>query len=251
MKPVDCLEVYEDAEFYDLEFIARAHEIPFYRKWAVQSAGPVLEVACGTGRLTLPLAREGVDITGLDVSRPMLELARRKSSAEQLRIEWVEQDCRSINLPRKFSLVFSATNAMQHLLDHESALASLRSAGTVLQPGGRLILDVFNPDPARLERPPGNRHFHKSFPGGQGEEIRVEVESIYHPETRILHFDLFYLSDGVQIRTKHVNMRCFFPDELTELCAMAGLEITHRFGDYDESPFSVTSPKQMLVCRNA
>ena len=249
MKPLDCLELYEDAEFYDAEFASRDLEIPFYRKYAQCSNGPVLEVACGTGRLTLPIARDGVDMTGLDVSRPMLEQARRKSAAEGLDIEWVEQDCRDISLPRKFGLVFSATNAMQHLLDRESALAFLRSAGNVLRPEGQLVLDVFNPNPAKLNRPAGERHFHKNIQSPDGGEIRVEVASGYDAETRILHFDLFYLNQGNLLRTKHVNMRCFFPDELSELCEASQLEIIHRFGDYDESPFSSTSPKQILICR--
>src|SRR5258706_10067042 len=113
MKPLDCMDIYEDAEFYDQEFTNRGHEIPFFLKQAKLAAGPVLEVACGTGRLTLPLAREGIDITGLDVSRPMLECARRKAETEDLTIVWLERDCRLINSERQFALIFSATNAMQ------------------------------------------------------------------------------------------------------------------------------------------
>ena len=246
MKPLDCLELYEDAEFYDAEFASRDLEIPFYRKYARQSNGPVLEVACGTGRLTLPIARDGVNVTGLDVSRPMLEQARRKSSDEGLNIEWVEQDCREISLPRKFGLVFSATNAMQHLLDSESVCAFLQSAGRILQPGGQLILDVFNPNPAKLGRTSADRYLHKTITTPDAKSIRVEVVSEYRAETQILHFDLFYLSDGHLLRTKQVNMRCFFPEELLSLCKFNRLEVVRRFGDYDESAFCRTSSKQIL-----
>jgi SAM-dependent methyltransferase len=249
MKPLDCLELYEDAEFYDAEFASRDSEIPFYRKYARCSNGPVLEVACGTGRLTLPIARDGVDVTGLDVSRPMLEQARGKSAAEGLSIEWVEQDCREISLPRKFGLVFSATNAMQHLLDSDSVGAFLQSAGRILLPGGQLILDVFNPNPKKLGRTTAERYLHKTITTPDAKSIRVEVASEYHAETQILHFDLFYLSDGQLLRTKDVNMRCFFPEELLALCKFNGLEVVKRFGNYDESAFCSTSPKQILVCR--
>ncbi len=126
MTPLDCLELYEDAEIYDAEFAGRGRELPTFRKHALAAGGPVLEIACGTGRLTLPIAHDGVEITGLDVSRPMLERARRKSSAEGLRIEWIEQDCRTMRLPKTFALAFSATNAMQHLLDLESVCAFLQ-----------------------------------------------------------------------------------------------------------------------------
>ena len=73
MKPLDCFDIYEDAEFYDQEFGTRSTETPFLLKQAKLAGGPVLEVACGTGRLTLPLARAGIEITGLDISQPMLD----------------------------------------------------------------------------------------------------------------------------------------------------------------------------------
>lgn len=123
MKPLDCLDVYADAEFYELEFATRGHEIPFFLQQAELSKGPVLEVACGTGRITLPIARAGIEITGLDVSRPMLDLARRKAEAENLAVTWIEQDCRQINCAQSFALIFSATNAMQHLCDLDSVNA--------------------------------------------------------------------------------------------------------------------------------
>lgn len=135
MTPLDCLDLYEDAELYDAEFAARDLDIPFFRKHARRAGGPVLEVACGTARITLPIARDGVDMTGLDVSRPMLEQARRKAAAEALNIEWIEHDCRAMHL----ALIFSATNAMQHLLDFESASAFLQSARDLLASGGQLI----------------------------------------------------------------------------------------------------------------
>jgi len=251
MKALDCLELYEDAEFYDTEFATREVEIPFYRKYARLAGGPVLEVACGTGRITLPIARDGVDVTGLDVSRPMIEQARRKSAAECLSVTWIEQDCWDMRFDRTFALVFSATNAMQHLLDLESVCAFLQSARRALAPDGESILDVFNPDPAKLARTSAARYVHKTITLPGGEDIRVETASHYHADTQVLHFDLFYLRGGRLLRTKHVNMRCFFPEELLVLCRFNGLEVVKRFGNYDEVEFSGGSSKQILICRPA
>jgi len=250
MTPLDCLDLYEDAEFYDVEFSTRDLEIPFFRKHARQAGGPVLEVACGTGRITLPIAREGVDVTGLDVSRSMLEQARRKACAEGLNIEWIEQDCRDMNHARRFALIFSATNAMQHLLDFESACAFLQSAHGLLAPGGRLILDVFNPNLIKLARTFAARYLHKTIATPDGQSIRVEAATEYHADTQILHFDLFYLRGEQLVRTKRVNMRCYFPEELLALCRYNGLEIVNRFGDYDEGQFSGSSAKQILICQS-
>jgi len=251
MRAIDCLDLYEDAEFYDFEFAGRDFEIPFYRKYARQAQGPVLEIACGTGRITLPIARDGVDITGLDVSRPMIERGRRKSAEEGLSVAWIEQDCRAMVFDRQFALAFSATNAMQHLLYLDSVCAFLQAVRQTLAPGGTLILDVFNPNLAKLTRDSSARYLHKTLPLPGGGEIRVEAASQYHAESQVLHFDLFYLRDGHLLRTKQVNMRCFFPEELLALCRFNGFEVTHRFGDYDESAFSDTSSKQILICRHS
>lgn len=247
MKPIDCLDVYEDAAFYDLEFHARDHELPFFRTMARAANGPVLEVACGTGRITLPIARDGVEVTGLDVSAPMIERARAHAAAAGLEVPFHVQDCRDIRLEERFALVFSATNAMQHLHDVESVCAFLTSARRVLRPGGTLVIDVFQPSLEKLVRAPAERYLHKVLEQPGREPIRVEAASRYHAESQILHFDLFYSQAGAALRTKSVNMRCFFPEELRALCALGGLRIRERFGDYDESRFGAASPKQILV----
>jgi ubiquinone/menaquinone biosynthesis C-methylase UbiE len=250
MNPLDCMEIYDDATFYDQEFAHRLHEIPFYLKQGKSAGGPVLEVACGTGRITLPLARAGVDITGLDISRPMLQRARQKAETEGLAVTWLEQDCRQINTERSFTLIFSATNAMQHLHDLDSLNAFLTAVKRVLRPGGLLIIDVFNPDPAKLARTGAKRYHHKSILDARGGQIQVEVASEYNSATQILNFTLFYMRGGELTRTKKVNMRCLFPEELLALCRANGFDVVRRYGNYDETPFTKESPQQILFCRN-
>lgn len=251
MIPLDCLPIYEDAEFYDLEFAERSHEIPYFSALAAQAKGPVLEVACGTGRITLPIAKQGVDITGLDVSPTMIARARQNGAMTGLPVVWIQQDCRDMLPGRSFNLIFSATNAMQHLLDIDSACAFLRSARAALQPGGRLVIDVFNPSLKKLIKTPADRHVLKTISNGEAGSITVEVSSHYHADLQILHFDLFYLRGGQVERTKHVNMRVYFPQELLALCRLSGLRVVERHGDYDSSPFTGCSPKQILNCEAA
>ena len=243
----DCLAIYEDAEFYDLEFANRTHELPFFRDCARKFGGPILEVACGTGRLTLPLAEDGHDITGLDVSPEMLALARRKSVAAGINIEWLEQDCRDMRLARQFAFIFSATNAMQHLLDLDSACAFLHNVRRALVPDGHFVLDVFNPNPAKLARLGSERYVHKTIAMPDGSTITIEAASHYNAATQVLHFDLFYLRDGALLRTKRVDMRCFFPQELRALFRLNCLKIVHEFGDYDGGSFHAHSPKQIFI----
>jgi SAM-dependent methyltransferase len=249
MKLPDCMDVYEDAEFYDQEFANRGSEIPFFLKQSKLAGGPVLEVACGTGRITLPIARAGIEITGLDISHPMLERARYKAEVERVAVTWFERDCRLINMDQAFALIFSATNAMQHLHNLDSLNAFLTSAKHALRPDGTLILDVFNPNPAKLARTVTTRYHQKTIMDSIGSEIHVEAASQYDSVSQILNFTLFYLHNGELTRTKKVNMRCFFPEELMALCRFNGLEVVQRYGDYDETPFNSNSPKQILFCR--
>lgn len=249
MKPLDDMAVYDDAAFYDQEFVARTHDIPFFVKHATRADGAVLEVGCGTGRITLPVARAGVDITGLDVMPSMLARARLKAKEEQLPINWLEQDCRDIRSDRRYALIFSATNAMQHLHDLDSVTAFLASARSALRPGGTLIVDVFNPDVAKLSRTSVVPYQHKSIVDSFGNTLDVQAVTYYDAATQVLHFTLDYLRDGVGTRSKKVSMRCFFPQELLALCRIAGLDVMWRCGDYNESPFTSNSPKQILFCR--
>ena len=247
----DCQLLYEDAAFYDREFATRDHEIPFYRRLCARTYGPILEVACGTGRLTIPLAQEGHDIAGLDASPSMLERARVRAGQLGLKISWMHQDCTAMEVGRQFALIFCATNAMQHLLTGESVDGFLQRARRHLLPGGNLVLDVFNPDPKKLARGPDDRYHHKSFVGPDGAIINVDANTWYCSDLQQLHFTLTYHQEGRELKVKKVSMRCFFPEELRAICRHNGLSVTERFGDYDERPFSAAAPKQILICRDA
>lgn len=252
MRDLDCLALYEDAEFYDREFHDRSDDVAFYRLWALEARGPVLELACGTGRITLPLARAGVATSGLDVSGPMLAQARAKAEAEGLAIPWHQADARAFELGRRFDRIFIAANALQHLHDLDSHRALFRCVRRHLAPGGRFLIDVFNPNVAKLARSKEVRYLFKTFSTNAGEPIRVEAVSHYDDAAQVLHFTLFYLDGQGQLqRTKEVTMRCFFPRELALLVQHAGFVIERAWGGYDERPFGPGAPKQILECRLA
>jgi SAM-dependent methyltransferase len=247
--PLDCLPVYQDAELYDQEFKDRVHEIPFYRERALASAGPVLELACGSGRITVPLAQAGVPIEGVDVSAPMIDRARRRAIDARVAIAWHLQDVRHLKLERRFAMAFMATNALQHLQDLDSIVAFFERIRMHLQPEGGLILDVFNPDLPKLLRKRGAPYVHKEFTLDDGRRLQVQADSEYLRDVQILHFVLTYRHEGNVIASKEVRMRCYFPQELLALCRLGGFQVVERFGDYDQRPFLAGSPKQILVCR--
>ena len=148
----DGSEVYWDGCHYDADNISVQSDLPFYLKEAQKAKGPVLELACGTGRLTIPIAHSGVDITGVDISLPMLSKAREKSVKDGLNAVFIKADIRSFAVKKKFKLIFIPFNSMQHLHDRVSLERFFNRVRAHLAPGGRFILDVFNPNPHYLVR---------------------------------------------------------------------------------------------------
>src|SRR4051794_25820427 len=108
------LEEYDDPDVYDFENREFDPDGPFYLTLAQRIGSPLLELGCGTGRVAIPLAKKGFDLTGLDVSAAMLALARRK--AAELPIQWVEADLRHFHLSAQFRLIYMAGGTFHHML---------------------------------------------------------------------------------------------------------------------------------------
>src|SRR5579862_7298145 len=122
----DNLQEFADADNYDLEDDSDTG-VAFYAALAHETGGPVLEIGCGTGRVSIPIARQGFAVTGLDIVRGMLERAQRKSTS--LPVRWVEGDGRNFELEERFRLIFLTGNAFQLFLtrtDQESLLEHVR-----------------------------------------------------------------------------------------------------------------------------
>ena len=122
----DNLEEFNDPELYDLEFGGWEPQGPFFESVARRQGGPVLDIACGTGWLAIPLALSGLAVTGVDIVPEMLARARIKAAG--LPIRWLEADCRTLGLGERFALATMTGHAFQSLLtddDHRGLLASV------------------------------------------------------------------------------------------------------------------------------
>lgn len=141
------LQEYTDPALYDRENADFEPDGPFFLALAQQLAGRVLELGCGTGRITIPLAQAGIPITGLDLMPPMLARAKEKAAGLPIEwaIEWVHGDVRTFDLGRQFSLIFESGALFQHLLetaDQEAMLARVRAR---LEPDGRFVIGSLFP----------------------------------------------------------------------------------------------------------
>lgn len=253
MHPYDCSEIYGNADHYDGQNSSLTQDIDFYCREAIAAGGPILECACGTGRVTIPLARTGLPVTGLEYSLPMLEGARAKAEAENLSIEWVRGDMRTWSGGRRFKFVCIPFNAFLHLYDRESAEAFLSRCRDHLLPGGRFAFNIFVPDPCFLIDDDQKRYkdtLRYPDPMGNG-EVRIDESNYYDPATQINHVSWYVCHENGQEEKQALNMRIYWPQEIDALLHYNGWRVIYKYGDFDATPFGPTSRHQVFVCEVA
>ena len=135
-------DIYEDARLYDA--LGAQHfggsDLAYWQAQCLKYGGPVLELACGSGRLTVPLAEAGVDIEGLDIAPAMLAVARAKSEARGLHLRWHQGDAADFTVDRKFSLIFLPNNSVAHLTKWLDLVSCLNRVRRHLKKDGRFAL---------------------------------------------------------------------------------------------------------------
>ena len=226
--------------------------LEFYRRQVARYGQPVLELACGTGRLTIPLAEDGVDIMGLDLSTQMLELAERKAQERHLRIPFVQGDVRAFELGRKFKFIFIPAQSLSHLHQREELEDCFACVRRHLAEGGRFLIELFNPSVKLLAREP-----EQYYPVGSGEyedadgggRVVVTAQVRYDAATQVSHIRYFFRSEQSEGDVLSFEMRQFFPQEIDALLVYNRLRIEKKYGGYDEAAFSNDSPKQLIVCQ--
>jgi len=249
MRPIDCAKLYADGRQYDLENEGFTADIPFYLRLAARHGGPILELGCGTGRVAVPLAQAGYEVTGIDASEPMLCRARRKLTQSGATVTLVQADCRTFILNRMFRLILFPFNAIAHLHDRESLEACFAAVLHHLEPTGRFVIDIFNPDCTYLVRNPVERFPVTKYDDPDGRGIVVVTESNTYDRAEqinriVWHYRIGNVDDAEEAPN---NMRIFFPQELAALLHYNGFTIETVYGDYDESPFQSSSPKQLVI----
>jgi len=247
------------AEFYDhVELYRERNDVRFFVDAARETAGPVLELGCGTGRVLIPTARAGVEIAGLELSPGMLRTCEWKLEQEPVevrdRVELVRGDMRDFRLGRSFGLVTAPFRGFQHLTRVAEQLAWLGCIRDHLVPGGRLILDLFNPWLELLVQ-------HED-----GKEFGHEPEFVMPDGRRVVRRHRFLSSDRFR-QTNRVEMihdvthpdgteerfavsfdfRYLFRFEAEHLLARCGFELEQVFSDYQGNEFGSQYPGELVL----
>lgn len=241
-------EYVDYAEYYDQDH-ATAADIPFYLDHARECGSPILELACGTGRVLIPLAEAGHELHGVDSSENMLAVCRRKVQEMGLsdQVHLTNADMAAFELAQRgFALCYVPVRSFMHLFTQEEQLACLRRAYEHLHPGGRFIVDLYAPDFRLLsQQPNGPFAFRKAFdlPNGhhiirQDRFVRNDLaEQVTFCEMRFEEYEEGAL---VRQRTVPTYTRYTFRYELQLLLEHAGFEVQDWHRDYERNPYDGT-----------
>ncbi len=223
-----------------------AGDVAFYERMARASGGPVLELACGTGRVALPLAEAGLDVTGIDSADAMLAIARRKAAATAApvrdRLTLVEGDMTTLDLGRLYGLVFVAFRSFQLLLTVERQRQALQAMRRHLRPGGRLALHLFDP---RLELLIGDGGAGRVMSGTHpvtghryaGEVLRCDIDHVAQVRWDLWRYIELGANDEVLAEaTRQMALRWTYRWELHHLLEVCGFAIEAEYSNFTGAP---------------
>jgi SAM-dependent methyltransferase len=240
------------ADLYDLEY-SHDYDVPFWLSLAEREGGPIVEWGAGTGRLAVPLAAAGFEVTGVELSERMVDVGRKKGGT----VEWVRGDMRTARLGRRYALAVCAFNSFLCLISVDDALDFLRNAREHLEPGGLLGIEVSAFSPEELAEEPGGpqlRHdFTRELPDGRLDRLSV---SRYDAASQLLRMRLFYeLYDASgelkEQRAHDLTIRVTGRGELELMLRLAGFEVEVVYGGFEGEPFAAESDHLIALARKS
>jgi SAM-dependent methyltransferase len=250
------------ARYYDDAYAAKADlvDLPFYLDLARRVGGPVLELACGTGRVLLPIAREGIAIHGVDFSRPMLEILRGKLHLEppgvRDLVSVTEADMRTFRSGERYPLVLIPFRPMQHMFTVEDQLAALTTAALHLRADGVLAFDVFFPRFDLIDSGIGEEQLDLEWldPANPGMVVRryLTKESVDKVSQSFSATFVFRTYEGgklVSEETEPLRMSYYTYPHLRALFMLAGLEIVEEFGSFDRTALDNSAEQMIFLLR--
>ncbi|MFI6229075.1 class I SAM-dependent methyltransferase [Micromonospora echinospora] len=238
-------------DIWDVE-AARGYDTPGTGMFAPEVLGPTvdrlaelaeggraLEFAVGTGRVAIPLAERGVSVTGVELSRPMLDQLRTK--ADETTIPVVVGDMATTVVPGEFSLVYLVFNTISNLLNQAEQVACFRNAARHLSPGGRFVIELWVPELRKL--PPGQS---ATVWLSESDYIGLDTYDVLHQHVVSHHFRFGAGRQATLGRSPH---RYIWPAELDLMAQLAGFELESRHADWDFSEFTAESRSHVSVYR--
>jgi SAM-dependent methyltransferase len=201
--------------------------------------GPALEFAIGTGRVAIPLAERGVPVTGIELSRPMVDQLRTK--ADEASIPVIIGDMATVSAPGRYTLVYLVFNTISNLLTQAEQVGCFRNAARHLVPGGRFVIELWVPELRKL--PPGQQATVFTCEPGY---IGLDTYDVLRQQIVSHHFRFDESGETRLFRSPH---RYVWPAELDLMAQLAGFELESRHADWAGAEFTAESPSHVSVYR--
>jgi 2-polyprenyl-3-methyl-5-hydroxy-6-metoxy-1,4-benzoquinol methylase len=238
-----------DANLYDglNTFLS---DLQFYKDWMPKfENAEILELCCGSGRLTIPLAKDGHKIVGVDNSKSMLEKAKTKTKNEKLEIDFIEADVKTLDLTKKYDVIFIPFNSIHHLYQNQDLFDTLKVVNKHLKDDGIFIFDCYNPNIQYISEAEKTRNKIAEYKTTDERNVIIEQTMKYESKTQINRIEWHYFINEKFHSTQKLDMRMYFPQELNAYLKWFGFTIQHKFGNFEQEPFNDKSEKQIFVCR--
>lgn len=237
------------AKFYDL--FAKSDDLEFFVKLAFECGGRALELGVGTARVAVELARSGISVTGIDTSRDMLEVARRKMKREpeevRQRLTLKRADMRSFHLDQVFDLIYSPGGGFQECLTEKDMRACLDCVSSHLKREGKLVLAIWMPS---LERNFGERIYDEPQPDHQGHRVARSIVWSEPGKEGRPRIEILYqiLADGLLLEEYEVTatVNVLSPEKVRSILKGSGFLIEHEFGNFESTQY-VPGDEWMVV----
>jgi SAM-dependent methyltransferase len=237
------------ADLYD-NYVVVDFDIPFWLLEAGSVRGKVLELACGTGRVSIPLLNAGVDLSCVDYSPGMLDQLRRKLEANQVSCPMYCQDMAKLTLSERFDLIFIPFHSFSEILDKRKQREALIRIRSYLTPRGTFICTLHNPT-VRTASMDGTSRLVGEFPMQSGDVLLVRSTLKFDSATQVASGEQVYerrsrdkrLIDQCRL---DVNFYLFKKSEFAGLIGDVGFKIEALYGDYDRRPFDPEASPFMI-----
>lgn len=252
------------AKYYDGAYSAKQDlvDLPFYLELAEQIGGPILEVACGTGRVLLAIARKGIEIHGVDNSRPMLKILEDNLAREphevRHRVRLHEGDMRDFRLGAQYPLVIIPFRPMQHMETVRDQVCALTTAAAHLNDTGLLAFDVFYPKFEMITERMGEEVPEMEWTPSS--DTTTVVRRYFRKESvdkinQIFRFSFIYRTfradQLILEETEAFKLAYFTYPHLRALFLLAGLEPVAEYGSFAKTPLDNTAEQMIFLLRKA
>ncbi|HRV06610.1 MAG TPA: methyltransferase domain-containing protein [Candidatus Saccharicenans sp.] len=237
------------ADIYDF-YVKVDFDIPFFLKETEEFKGEILELMCGTGRVSIPLLDSGRNMTCVDYSKGMLELFEKKIKNKNYKVNLIQMDVINLKLNKKYGLILLPFHSFAEIISTDLQIKALQSISAHLEKNGTFILTLQNPK-TRLRLADGITRVMGKFRIDENRQLIISYTNQYNETDKMVSgFQFYEIYDSMNIliekRYLEINFRLITDSELRDMIKTAGLEIIKMYGDYSSNSFEEETSNFMI-----